>query len=241
MKLHIGTKLKELRRQRGITQERLAEALGVACQSVSRWELEICYPDIELLPAISNYFGITLDELAGMDNIRSEAVRNALFTDILELERQERWDEAAELLRDALRTYPNDDGFTSELALVLTKSSRHQAWEEAIMLSEQLLSRCTNEKLRSTTRANLCFLYQAAGQPDKAAAMGRTLPHIWECREILLPDLLPQADREAAVSASLDVANQVLRDVVNGKRIPFSLGYKPEGNEAVDSLKELLR
>lgn len=60
----------------------------MSCQSVSRWELEVCYPDLELLPVIANYFEVTLDELVGMSDIRSEARRNALFTDALTLERQ---------------------------------------------------------------------------------------------------------------------------------------------------------
>ena len=48
MKLLIGNTIKYLRRERGITQEELAEILGVSCQSVSRWENNTCYPDIEL-------------------------------------------------------------------------------------------------------------------------------------------------------------------------------------------------
>ena len=53
MKLRIGENIKSLRKARDITQEALAEMLGVSCQSVSRWELGTCYPDMELLPAIA--------------------------------------------------------------------------------------------------------------------------------------------------------------------------------------------
>ena len=89
MKLQIGENLKKLRYQNGITQDRLAEVLGVSSQSVSRWELGICYPDLELLPVIANYFDITLDDLVGMNKIRSEEMRINIFTEALNFERQD--------------------------------------------------------------------------------------------------------------------------------------------------------
>ncbi|MBQ7398359.1 MAG: helix-turn-helix transcriptional regulator, partial [Clostridia bacterium] len=53
MNLNFAENLKHLRKEKGITQEKLSEVLGVSAQSVSRWELAICYPDIEMLPAIA--------------------------------------------------------------------------------------------------------------------------------------------------------------------------------------------
>ena len=49
--------IKKLRKEREITQEEFAEVLGVSCQSVSRWENENCYPDIELIPTIADFLG----------------------------------------------------------------------------------------------------------------------------------------------------------------------------------------
>ena len=63
MNLNFAENFKALRKQKGITQEKMSESLGVSSQSVSRWELGICYPDIEMLPAIANYFGVSVDEL----------------------------------------------------------------------------------------------------------------------------------------------------------------------------------
>lgn len=54
-----------LRRQKNVTQEELAQVLGVTNQSVSKWESGICCPDIQLLPNIANYFGVSIDELIG--------------------------------------------------------------------------------------------------------------------------------------------------------------------------------
>lgn len=61
MKLQFGDNFKRLRKQREITQEQVAEMLGISCQSVSRWELGVCYPDFELLPVIANCFEVTID------------------------------------------------------------------------------------------------------------------------------------------------------------------------------------
>lgn len=228
MKLQIGDKLKELRQQNNITQDRLAEILGVSGQSVSRWELGICYPDLELLPVIANYFDITLDDLVGMNRIRSEKMRIGIFTEALNFEREGQWSKAIEVLRNALKTFPSDDELETELALVLSKTGIRKDLMEAITLSEKVLDRCTGEKLRSTARANLCFLYKAAGLTEKATAMGKSLPHIWECREVLMPGLVPEEQRTEIVERGFNIARQVLHDVAVGKEIPFSLGYKPE-------------
>ena len=56
MKLLIGETIRNLRRERNITQEEFANVLGVTYQSVSRWENNTCYPDMELLPDIANFF-----------------------------------------------------------------------------------------------------------------------------------------------------------------------------------------
>lgn len=230
MKLRIGEKIKELRHQKNITQDQLAEILKVSNQSVSRWELGSCYPDMELLPAIANYFDVTLDALVGMDRIRSEAKRNEIFTAALEQERQNNWSEAINILRKALAAFPNDDGFCGELALALSRTDSEADWMEAITISEKVLQRCTNEKIRSTVRANLCFLYKAAGFSEKAVEMGKTLPHIWECREMLLPDLVPEDQRSEMAARSFNISCQVLRDVAAGNGISFSLGYAPKAD-----------
>ena len=61
--MEIGKKIKQLRLNKGVTQETLANALGVTYQAVSRWENETTMPDISLLPQISVFFGVSIDEL----------------------------------------------------------------------------------------------------------------------------------------------------------------------------------
>lgn len=68
MNCKIGDKIKALRQQQRMTQQNLADRLGVSFQSVSRWENGITYPDIELLPSIARLFSVSVDYLLGDDD-----------------------------------------------------------------------------------------------------------------------------------------------------------------------------
>jgi len=59
----IGKNIADLRKNSGMTQEQLADTLGVSSQTVSKWENEVTMPDIMLLPVIAGCFDITVDEL----------------------------------------------------------------------------------------------------------------------------------------------------------------------------------
>ena len=61
----IGKNIAELRKNSGMTQEQLADTLGVSSQTISKWENEVTMPDIMLLPVIAGCFDITVDELYG--------------------------------------------------------------------------------------------------------------------------------------------------------------------------------
>ena len=73
MKLIIGENIRRLRLAKDLTQEQLAEELGVSPQTVSRWEGCSSYPDVELLPEIAGYFDISVDALIGADIVRQQA------------------------------------------------------------------------------------------------------------------------------------------------------------------------
>lgn len=66
--MNIGKHIKTLRLAKGVTQEELAEYLGVSFQAVSKWETETSTPDIALLPNIAVFFGVTIDELFHISN-----------------------------------------------------------------------------------------------------------------------------------------------------------------------------
>jgi len=59
----LGSRIGECRKKKGITQDQLAEHIGVSPQAVSKWENDLSCPDITLLPQLADYFNITIDEL----------------------------------------------------------------------------------------------------------------------------------------------------------------------------------
>lgn len=59
----LGSRISQLRKAKGLTQEGLAEKLGVSSQAVSKWENDVSCPDISLLPALARSLGVTTDEL----------------------------------------------------------------------------------------------------------------------------------------------------------------------------------
>lgn len=59
----IGNRISQFRKEKGYTQEEMAEKLGVTPQAVSKWENDISYPDILLLPKIAEMLGVSVDEL----------------------------------------------------------------------------------------------------------------------------------------------------------------------------------
>lgn len=71
--MEFHEKLQELRRNRGLTQEELAEALFVSRTAVSKWEFGRGYPSIDSLKEISNFFSVTIDDLLSSERLLSIA------------------------------------------------------------------------------------------------------------------------------------------------------------------------
>lgn len=200
MELSIGKNIRRLRGAAGLTQEELAQALHIAPQSVSKWERGEGYPDITALPGLARYFGVTLDELMGMDELDDWN----FHAGINNLWRAGEYDEAERRAREAGKKYPNDSAVRLSLATTLMLAGRNT--KEAISLFEQALAVDTNEKRRSTMRASLCLLYASDGRHEQALALARTLPHIWESREVLLTGFLPEDERPAHARMAILVA-----------------------------------
>lgn len=213
--MNIGKTIKKLRKLQNLSQEKLAEYFNVTPQAVSKWENGTAYPDVTMLPSIANYFNITLDELFSMDEIRSEKRINSIFAKSHGLLKEGNTEEAIRLLKSAVKTYPNNYSLISELALALTLNNDDESNREAIELSERVLENSANEKVRSTTMANLCFLYIKSGLHDKAASLARTLPHIWECREILSVYAAETDNQADVLKSSINIILNVLCGLID--------------------------
>ena len=72
MKITLANNLRELRKNKNLTQEELAGYLNISPQAISKWERGEGFPDIAMLPVIANYFGVTIDTLLGNDTTSIE-------------------------------------------------------------------------------------------------------------------------------------------------------------------------
>ena len=72
MTIYLSENIRRLRLEKGITQEILADFLGVTFQSVSRWERGDGFPDITLLPTIASFFNVSVDDLLGVSKVQRE-------------------------------------------------------------------------------------------------------------------------------------------------------------------------
>lgn len=108
MKLSIGENIRRYRQEKGMTQESLAEAIGVSFQAVSRWETGCAYPDIEMIPRIARFFSVSADTLLGIDAASAEERKNEYRLAIRRLQEEGKMEKALALSKEALREFPHD-------------------------------------------------------------------------------------------------------------------------------------
>ena len=129
MKLNLGNKIRELRKRDGRTQDALAEVLGVSAQAVSRWESGGSYPDMEMLPAIANFFHISIDELFGYHDDREEKIKDIVEKASENIKKYvfhlyqgclpEEFEECVNMLRAASEEFPNEPKILCKFAEAL--------------------------------------------------------------------------------------------------------------------------
>ncbi len=123
-KIRIGEKIRLLRKKNDVTQDQLASHLGVTPQAVSRWESGVCYPDMSSLPAIADYFSVSMDELLCYSNSQKEKKVRDYLTEAEALLNRDRVVEALELLRTAMAEIPSSCPLRLEAAQVLSLYAR---------------------------------------------------------------------------------------------------------------------
>ena len=170
MKLNIGENIRRRRREAGLTQEELGDALGVSFQAVSRWENGTSYPDIEVLPTLAKYFGISVDALLGYGGERENSRLGGLLRAFSAESSSETPDPECVIgiLREMRRDY-------------LSSVDAHFWWEartlyrlpgvlpELRMTAEAILERCTEKKVREEA-----VYYMSQYEDDE---------HIWDFLE----------------------------------------------------------
>ncbi len=138
MKISLADKLKELRKTKNVSQEKLAEYLGISYQAVSKWENGITTPDILLLPEIARYYSITVDELLQVEQIDEERYFDECCVRSENLFRDGKRDEIIPLWREAYKKLPNDVRVKEMLMSIYSDSDRVKYQKEIIELGTEL-------------------------------------------------------------------------------------------------------
>lgn len=184
MKVKLGEKIKHLRLRDGRKQEDIANALGVSNQAVSRWESGGSYPDIELIPAIANYFNVSTDELFDMETDNAEKAIENICKSAEKENALGYSEEAISLLRNGLALYPNSYKMMEMLSEHLycnsykCKNEKYKKAyiEEATILAEKVVEECKDIEIKAYAVRCLCSIYNDAGINKKAILLAKTLP-----------------------------------------------------------------
>jgi transcriptional regulator with XRE-family HTH domain len=178
--LYFSEKFKQLRKDKDLTQDQIADIFHVSPKCVSRWETGTNYPDVDILPHIAIYFGVTLDELLGTEAIRSEEKVKEYIRDIRNLLNSGKLYDAIELARKATKEYPLNSGLYYHLLQALSKEpEKHK--EEIITVTERVIN---NNPNNWGIKYQLVERYAGWGMKEEAKKILDTMPaEIWDSQE----------------------------------------------------------
>jgi len=208
MKLLVGENIKRKRLELNLTQEEVATHLGISFQAISKWERGEGYPDIEMLPVLGNYFGVSVDELLGV----SEDKREEKYGEI-----NEEWGynninnfhrENVSLMHNALKIFPNDALLLVQLSTSLekldgTQEEKDKYLRESIAVQEQIIKYCEDCEVRGATLYNICFAYWKIGEHERALEQAKKLPNLYKSRENALVYFLQGEEKQKTAREAL--------------------------------------
>ena len=213
----IGKNIKNLRLEREMTQERVAEAFGVTFQTISKWEREESYPDITLLPSIASYFGVSCDELLGVDKEEKEE-KIQQYIKLYDELRLKDSPYVFEQMSQAIKEFPGEFRLLARYLdmLIFIKSAKdcdsEDILDEVEKLYNRLLNGCTDDKIRIWIKRRICMYYNTLSHKtgkdkysEKMLEIAKEMPCMIDCREYLETVInLPDDDHYSACKVALD-------------------------------------
>ena len=212
MTIYLGENIKRLRRERELTQEALAELLGVSFQSVSRWERGESYPDITMLPNIAIFFDITVDELLGVNENRNEEKLNN-YLNLYDTMKLKDITYTFNEYKKAVKEFPRDfrilvrymellheAGIFGNSAQLINSGEYKKLSAEISKIYETIQKHCTDDSIRIWSKrimiTHLMWKYDCLCNKEgryhvyeeylnKAKEIAETLPSICDSREII--------------------------------------------------------
>lgn len=175
MELSLNSNIQKYRKQMNLTQEQLAEAMGVTVGAVSKWECGLSNPDIQLIVGLADFFQISVDVLLGYDWNKKDVTQYA--ENIRKLCRERKFDEGMAEARKALQKYPNNFQIVYEslhifMCAGMAKDNDRRMYETALELSKRalgLMEQNTDPKLsEADIHRTIGELYYFLGRTETA-------------------------------------------------------------------------
>ena len=172
MEIILKDTLRALRQKKNVTQEALANHLGITPQSVGKWERGEGFPDITLLPSIALYFGVTVDELLNVDKARIDEKIEAYRKKSFEYKHNGETEKNLELWEEAYREFPNDCRVLCGLMYAISRGPVYpiprDMGERKIALGLRILEESNDQTLRENAIQVLAFTYSELGDRENA-------------------------------------------------------------------------
>ena len=200
--IKLGKKIKSLRKQKDISQEVLADCLGVTFQAVSKWETGTAMPDIALIPAIASFFGISTDELFDYNRLEAEEKVENICDEAYKY-RVSDPAKSEEILREGLRQFPGNDIILNNLLYVI---DTHERTGEVISLCRSLIEGTNDDTVKYDALRILAGAYKAAGDYSRAKDTIEKIPELYFSKLGVAAELLEGEDRFKAAMGHRSVA-----------------------------------
>lgn len=194
MNIYLGENLKRLRKEKELTQEDVANILGISFQSVSKWERGESYPDITMLPSLASFFKVSVDELLGVDAAENEEkIKKYLYKIDCLTDKQA----ALEKAKTALEEFPADFRLQGRylFLLIAVKGSQKEGMSilsEARGIFENIQRNCTSDNIRITAKKHMAQLYRTLSRvknsgvtADDARAIIADMPRMRDSGDFL--------------------------------------------------------
>lgn len=234
MQIYIGDNIKRLRRQKGITQETLAERMLVSAQAVSKWERNEALPDISMILPLASYFGVSTDELFGLDAAKTEERIQEIMNERNRLCALGKAHEAFDLIVAAYEEFPNDWRIVEEYMWKLnydpncaSPDGTEVHKEELYQLCERVLNECTVDQVRYSALSILGGLYILDDRLDKAIETAKRFPPLFFSLEKELQGCFEKGSKEwwthtrAGVAKFAEELMVDIRDMALAVKDPF--------------------
>lgn len=210
MQLKIGEKIKSLRKEKNISQEVLAQYLGVTFQAVSKWETGAALPDVATIPAIALFFGVSTDQLFDIHLMEIERQISEICDEAVKY-RETEPEKGEKILRDGLKKFPGNDILLNNLLYFLRSPERS---EELVCLCRSLAEGTRDDAIKYDACRILAETHKARGEYDLTKLALERIPEIYFTKLQFQALLLEGEDMYAPACEQKELAAEMLVDML---------------------------